>query len=299
MPIISRPSTQTVACKLHRRSLARSGATPSAGLRHSLASRGGGMSGRGLEDLPRRLQECLSGGQGLPGDFTLCPRSLAFVLPPPELRRGAGKGSCRPSGDLLCCHGPSLQLQRALRSFRQASVVGGIGRAEVALGLDMQPHELSDLLWESAAAKEPVADLLVPLVRHQEVITTGVLVEEQVPDVVQERSDHRVQVRTMPLGHKRCHQSVLLLSGESVVARCAPLLEEVRDLLHHRSTCPSCGGQVGPGSQGNVRSTLTGANKLALEVTDHGKPSMLHAGSFVAVVLAPQISEALLVVSQI
>ena len=69
---------------------------------------------------------------------------LPAVIPAPQANGGLRVGQRRKRGDFLCRHGPTLLAKRVHLGGRQPAEILGLGRAEIALGRDMQPHRLAD-----------------------------------------------------------------------------------------------------------------------------------------------------------
>jgi len=135
------------------------------------------------------------------------PGDLAFVVPAPHAHRFGEITLALEPRHLGRRHRASLQLEGVHRGGTQFREVPRIGRAQVALGRDVQAHRLGDR--GGKALREPAgADRFVVRVRGP----VGDVVwdlREQVSDVVQQRGDHQRLGRVGLLREVRRLQGVL------------------------------------------------------------------------------------------
>eukprot|EP00411_Alexandrium_monilatum_P076849 CAMPEP_0175494880 /NCGR_PEP_ID=MMETSP0096-20121207/3508_1 /TAXON_ID=311494 /ORGANISM="Alexandrium monilatum, Strain CCMP3105" /LENGTH=301 /DNA_ID=CAMNT_0016796853 /DNA_START=51 /DNA_END=957 /DNA_ORIENTATION=+ len=190
---------------------------------------------------------------------------LGLVVPQPELNCALRVRLPDPLRGLRRREWATLQLQRALAVLREPVPVARTARAQVALGRDVEPDGLDHLRGE-APLKPIRADGLMAVVRLEEVRLVRMLIDEQVPDVMEQRTHDRRVAGALLLRQRRALQRVLELRHVLVVERRAALRVEVRHIRHE----PVLGAHA------------------ALEMLDQRQIAGLHRSALVPVVLLVQ-----------
>jgi hypothetical protein len=149
-----------------------------------------GDSGQQVEQY---LHQCLAAARGRLHDGSEMrerrrypARGFRGIVPAPQRDRTQGSRlSCeRCSG--RCIVAAALQRQASLRIRRQRVVIVGLGGAEVALGIDVQPDRLEDVVVEQRAQERQRRILMY--VVDAALGRRFTLVVDQMAQVVQQRS---------------------------------------------------------------------------------------------------------------
>lgn len=140
-----------------------------------------------------------------------CVGNFSLVVPSTEIDGESVVRATNEAVDLVGCHRSALHLKTAHRRFREAIDIAAVRGDEIPLRRNVECDGLANLCSEPASQKTSANDFVAEIVL-KEVVVTSVLVQDEMTDVVEQRSNLSSGVESGLLSEMRALQTMLKLS---------------------------------------------------------------------------------------